>query len=212
MVTAAASEVAVDDLTERLLDAAAEVFAERGIDKAGVVAVARRAGVTTGAIYSRWAGKHDMMIAALNRVMSKQLHQTLLAHPDPSAPNLLAALGEELVTGRDNAADSLLMEALALARRDVEFGDMLGHMLAEQETHLAMIIDEGKSLGTIDESLDTDSVAALCYSISLGFVMFGAIGRPLPTPYGWNRVVQRMITAALPSPDLSDDPKQPGAD
>ena len=37
----------------RLLAAAADVFAERGYDGAGVAEIARRAGPTTGAIYSR---------------------------------------------------------------------------------------------------------------------------------------------------------------
>ena len=41
-----------DELTARLLQAAAEVFAENGYSKAGLALVARRAGVTTGAIYS----------------------------------------------------------------------------------------------------------------------------------------------------------------
>ena len=36
-----------------LIKAAAEVFAERGYAVAGVAEIARRAGVTTGAIYRR---------------------------------------------------------------------------------------------------------------------------------------------------------------
>ena len=40
-----------------LIQAAAEVFAERGYAGAGVAEIARRAGVTTGAIYSRYSGK-----------------------------------------------------------------------------------------------------------------------------------------------------------
>ncbi len=39
-----------DDITDRLLTAAIEVFTERGIEKAGVALIARRAGLTTGAI------------------------------------------------------------------------------------------------------------------------------------------------------------------
>ena len=46
-----------DELNEKLLHAAAEVFAENGYEKAGVAEIARRAGVTTGAIYSRYRGK-----------------------------------------------------------------------------------------------------------------------------------------------------------
>ena len=49
-----------DELTERLLQAAAEVFAENGYEKAGVAEIARRAGVTTGAIYSRYSGKAEL--------------------------------------------------------------------------------------------------------------------------------------------------------
>ena len=50
-----------------LIDAAAEVFAERGYDGAGVAEIARRAGVTTGAIYSRYSGKSELLLEALNR-------------------------------------------------------------------------------------------------------------------------------------------------
>ena len=41
-----------DGLTEKLLDAAAEVFVEQGYDKGVVSDIARRAGATTGAIYA----------------------------------------------------------------------------------------------------------------------------------------------------------------
>ncbi|MEZ5167132.1 MAG: helix-turn-helix domain-containing protein [Acidimicrobiales bacterium] len=36
---------------------AVEEFTEGGFERAGVAAIARRAGVTTGAIYSRWRGR-----------------------------------------------------------------------------------------------------------------------------------------------------------
>ena len=56
-----------------LIDAAAEVFAERGYDGAGVAEIARRAGVTTGAIYSRYSGKSELLLEALNR--SFEMHK-----------------------------------------------------------------------------------------------------------------------------------------
>ena len=40
-----------DDLTHRLLHAAAEVFAEKGYERAGVAEIARRAGVTLSLIH-----------------------------------------------------------------------------------------------------------------------------------------------------------------
>jgi len=200
-----------DEITCRLLDAAVAAFVEHGIDNAGVAAIARAAGVTTGAIYSRWSGKHEMMIAALDRVMSAELGDALLARPDISAPDLLASLGSDLVAARDPAADHLLMEALALARRDTDFGAMLSRIFDQQEARLAEVINEGKSAGTIAADLDTEALVSLCHSISLGFVMFGAIDRPLPMEGEWNLVVQRMVTAALPLMKITTDTPTTGA-
>ena len=50
-----------DATRDRLLDAAAAVFAEKGYDGAGVPEIARRAGLTTGAIYSRFTGKAELL-------------------------------------------------------------------------------------------------------------------------------------------------------
>ena len=54
-----------EDLSERLLHAAAEVFAEMGYERAGVAEIARRAGVPTGAIYSRYTGKAELLLDAV---------------------------------------------------------------------------------------------------------------------------------------------------
>ena len=58
---------ALDPTTARLLVmVAAEVFpAETGYEGAGVAEIARRAGFTTGEIYSRFAGKADLLAEAI---------------------------------------------------------------------------------------------------------------------------------------------------
>ena len=66
-----------DDITDRLLTAAIEVFTERGIEKAGVALIARRAGLTTGAIYNRWEGKQELLLDALDVVLMQQIAQLL---------------------------------------------------------------------------------------------------------------------------------------
>jgi len=188
-----------DPLTDRLLAAAVEVFTDKGFEKAGVAAIARRAGVTTGAIYSRWSGKHEMMLDALDVVMLDQLDQ-LLSAGRADAPDILSALGAELVV-RSDAADALVAEAMVIARRDPEFNEMLSRRLAEQEQKLAEVIDGGKAAGLIDPSLSTDAIVTLCHAIGIGFAMFGSIARPLPAADGWNAVIRRLIVAARPAAD-----------
>jgi AcrR family transcriptional regulator len=185
-----------DSLTERLLAAAVDVFTAKGFEKAGVAAIARQAGVTTGAIYSRWTGKHEMMLDALDLVMLDQLER-LMSSTTTSVPDILSALGADLMV-RSSAADALIAEAMVIARRDPEFHTMLSRRMSEQAQRLAGVIDDGKTAGLIDPALSTDAIVTLCHSISIGFAMFGSIDRPLPAADGWNAVIERLIAAALP--------------
>lgn len=185
-----------DPLTDRLLAAAVDVFTEKGFDKAGVAAIARAAGVTTGAIYARWTGKHEMMLDALDLVMMDQLEQ-LLSSDSADVADTLGALGAELVV-RSPSADALIAEAMVIARRDPDFHAMLTRRMGEQESRLAQLIDNGKHVGIIDPALSTEAIVALCHAISLGFAMFGSIDRQLPAADGWNAVIQRLVTAARP--------------
>ena len=50
---------------QRLLDAAAELFAERGVDGSSVDAIAERAERTSGAIYDHFGGKEGLLFALL---------------------------------------------------------------------------------------------------------------------------------------------------
>jgi AcrR family transcriptional regulator len=52
---------------ERLLDAAEELFSERGIAATGVDAVLRRAGVAPATLYAHFAGKDHLVAAYLRR-------------------------------------------------------------------------------------------------------------------------------------------------
>lgn len=192
-----------DPLTDRLLAAAVDAFTERGFDKAGVAAIARSAGVTTGAIYARWSGKHEMMLDALDVVMMHRLEQ-LLAPDSSDVADILASLGSELVV-RSPSADALIAEAMVIARRDREFHSMLTRRIGEQEARLAGLIDDGKAAGLVDPALSTEAIVALCHAISLGFAMFGSIDRELPNADGWNAVIERLIAAARPPTDESPD-------
>jgi AcrR family transcriptional regulator len=50
---------------QRLLDAAAELFAERGIEASSVDAIAERAARTSGAVYDHFDGKSGLLFALL---------------------------------------------------------------------------------------------------------------------------------------------------
>jgi AcrR family transcriptional regulator len=59
----------------RLIDAAAEVFAERGFHGASVEEIAERAGYTRGAFYSNFTGKDDVFLAVYDKRMEIQIQE-----------------------------------------------------------------------------------------------------------------------------------------
>jgi AcrR family transcriptional regulator len=62
-----------DATRQRLLDAAAEVFAEVGLDAASVEAVCERAGFTRGAFYSNFESKDELFLELARRVTGERL-------------------------------------------------------------------------------------------------------------------------------------------
>ena len=68
------SRVEQQEMTrERLLDAAADVFARRGYHGAKVAEIAREAGYTTGAVYSNFDGKQGLFLALTDRQMERRM-------------------------------------------------------------------------------------------------------------------------------------------
>jgi AcrR family transcriptional regulator len=70
-----------DDTKERLFEAAAEVFEERGIGAASIETIAAAAGFTRGAFYSNFNSKDDLIVAMLEDHVERSIayHRELLA-------------------------------------------------------------------------------------------------------------------------------------
>ena len=100
---------------KKLTDAAAEVFAERGYDGAGVAEISRRAGVTTGAIYSRYRGKSELLFDALDTAVEEHLDSILTSSEYTSPAEVLSSLGA-LVLDKHGDQDALLLVAVVACR------------------------------------------------------------------------------------------------
>jgi AcrR family transcriptional regulator len=73
-----------------LLDAASSLFAEHGYADVGVGAIARRAGVTSGAIYHHFASKTGLFSAVYEELVANTGARIAAARRGSPAPSLLA--------------------------------------------------------------------------------------------------------------------------
>lgn len=205
------SENADDPTRDRLLAAAAEVFAEKGYDRAGVQEIARRAGFTTGAIYGRFRGKADLLLAAIASQSHDELGELFADYETRGkALDILHTVGSHLVTDEFDSGQALLLEAFVAARREPELAAMLREVINEQGDELTMLIAEAKRTGALDPELDSISVVRFCHAVGLGFLLFGALGLDRPEPAPWDALIARLIGAVRnPALDASDTPSAP---
>jgi AcrR family transcriptional regulator len=141
------SEPTVDLTRERLINAAADVFAEKGYDRAGVQEISRRAGLTTGAIYGRFTGKAELLQAAIESRTDDDLDALFSSHAfDGHATDILKVVGAHLVSPspdreHDGAEGALLLEAFVAARRDDEVRDSILKVLEQRAGVLAELVE-----------------------------------------------------------------------
>ena len=188
------------DTTERLLEAAVAAFAEHGFEATRVAQIARHAGLTTGAIYSRWPGKRDLIVAAVRYLAPKCMNLPPVNDEVP-AREALAAVGADLISTDDVVARDVMLEACVSARRDDSFQAAVAHSMKEEATKLGAIVSRGKVEGSIDPDLSTNAIVALYQAISLGMhlvVSSQPEERHVPGEE-WDALISRLLEAAGPS-------------
>ena len=199
-----ASVVSSDDTRARLVEAAAEVFAEKGYDRAGVQEIARRAGLTTGAIYGRFRGKAELLQEAIEAKTTDELDDLFASHAfDGRATDILKIVGAHLVTPTADDGDegALLLEAFVASRRDPEVRASLQKVLDERSAKLAELVEAAKADGSVESSFDTESIVTFCHAVGLGFLLFDVLASPLPQPLPWEQLITRLVSSLAPGND-----------
>ena len=191
----------IADTTTRLVTAAAQVFAEKGYDGAGVQEIARRAGLTTGAIYSRFSGKAELLAEAIRTFTRDEFDQLFAEHAfEGRATDILATAGSHLVTRQPTPGQAILLEAFVAARRDPEVAVLLREHLDDRADRLRSLVDESKASGLVDPDVDTAAVVHFAHAVGLGFLLFEAVGAEHPSPEHWDAVIDRVIASVSGAP------------
>ncbi|WP_195909477.1 TetR/AcrR family transcriptional regulator [Rhizobium tubonense] len=114
------SKETVEQNRERVIDTAARLFRERGIDGIGLVDLMKAAGLTPGGFYRQFKSKDDLVVQAVKRAyddMSADLGRRIAASDDP-----LQTLVQHYVSDyhRDDPGHGCSLAALAAdaARHD----------------------------------------------------------------------------------------------
>jgi AcrR family transcriptional regulator len=159
--------VTAAETRERLLRAAADVFAERGYDGTRVADIAAAAGVSNGALYAHFASKADLLADALRTHGRNLLAEMLAADPGRPVVELLLLIGRQLARRRD-IRGYLIVEALVAARRDEDVARPMREYVTERTGWIAGLMRLAQAGGELDPALSPDALAHFCLLLAMG--------------------------------------------
>lgn len=183
----------------RLIDAAAEVFCERGYDGTTVAEVARRAGLTTGAIYANFRDKAELLLQTIERGSGDVVTDMEAARDaGVSAADRLLLMAQRMVSEPDTTERLLFVEMFSAARRHPDVGRRVAESLAAMEWELAKLMDRARIDGDLDAGWDSGVLARFCLALGVGFTHLAVAGLPDPDPSEWVSLAARIISAVRP--------------
>ena len=194
-VTAGATTTTEPVTRDRLLQAAAEVFAERGYEGAALADIARRAGFTTGAVYSRFRNKAELLLEVVRGALEAQQHAAVAATTGAVPFGELVA---EFVSPDREALRALVVEAHVAARRDPAVGEVLRSFQAARLDTLAALVHDAQQAGEVEAALDPRTAATLFMAIPLGLLLLDAAGVDLPESTEWSQLATYTAAALAP--------------
>jgi AcrR family transcriptional regulator len=179
---------------ERLIEAAGDVIAEAGYDRAGVQEIARRAGLTNGAIYANFRDKSELLAEAVEVGLVRLFGRMDDARDAGASPaEVIEMIGRTLALNTPARNRTLISEALAAARRDPDVGERVRQLLRTLETHVACVVEEARGDGDIGEDVDPATVARFGVALAIGYHVTYAAGLPEPDHAAWTRLMTRVV-------------------
>lgn len=186
---------------DRLLDAAAEVFCERGYDGTTVAEVARRAGLTTGAIYGNFRDKAELLLQTIERNSARAV-----ADLEAARRAGLGAAGRLLLMARLMVGDPqpeqrrLLVEMFGAGRRDPDVQSRVTATLAAMQHELGRLMDRARTEGDVATEWDPQVLAHFCMTVGVGQLHLKTAGLDAPDPAAWNALVRHLVEALSTPP------------
>ncbi len=189
--------VTAAETRERLLRAAADVFADQGFDGTRVAGIAAAAGVSNGALYAHFASKADLLVDALRTHGRGLLADVFAAEPDAPITDLLVLIGRRLARRRD-ARGYLTVEALVAARRDEDVARPMRDYVGERADWLAGLMRAAQAGGELDPALSPDALAHFCLLLAMGSALITPDLHAVSEDE-WAALLTRVVAALAPA-------------
>ena len=179
-----------DPLRAQLLDAAAQVFASNGYYGTKIMDIVKAAGLSSGAVYGRFASKDELLMEAILRQVEKNAVAERF-HGKSVAQALVEASRAE---GALDDAEAMQLEAYIAARRQPNIAAAITENRARwRTTIIEPLIQRAIEEGSAKEGADFDSIIFFLESLQLGLLVQRGAGQAAPDAAAWQRFLDGLM-------------------
>jgi AcrR family transcriptional regulator len=147
-----------EGVRSRILDAAAELFQDRGYSASGMQTIFEKAEVTSGGFYHHFESKKDLGLAVIRERVAEAVQQTWIA-PVVSAPSIISGLksvfgsiASDLDANQAVRGCPLNNLTLEMAYADADFQEPLEEIFANWQRELERLIKRDQKAGMLSRT------------------------------------------------------------
>jgi AcrR family transcriptional regulator len=183
-------------LRDEIIDAAFEVFSERGYHDAGVADIAARVGIGHSTFYRHFDGKRDILDQVISGLIER-LHGALAAENAPDAATSLCEYRSQVQRIAeildDICSDARVVRMLLIqaAGVDIELEKKVYGLFDLAATLTAGYLENGRERGYLRDDLDCAATAHAVVAMIVGSALLTL--NPVPDTLGHDRTIKAAI-------------------
>ena len=192
-----------DELRQRIVDVAAELFTENGYGGTKLQMVAGRAGVTARTV-TRLTGDRTRLFGQVvaDKLTSEAADRLAAAAVAPEAEPPLAVLLEaagEIFAAPQRSWNVLELEALIRAHRDEDIRGLESARVHKRWANMTTVTEQARRAGGIDDDIDDGAFVHFALALSVGLAMVHPVVDRQPSQASWNALMARIGAAFAPA-------------
>jgi AcrR family transcriptional regulator/GNAT superfamily N-acetyltransferase len=191
------------DVRQRIVDVAAELFAEKGYGGTRLPMVAERAGVTPRTVKQLTGNRAELFALVLaTRPPSDAAARVAAAAADPDlAPpvSVLIEVAGDTFAMPERSWNAIELEALTRSHTSDEVRSLETERITTRKANLTTLTEQTRRAGGIDDRIADDAFVHFALALSAGLAVIDAVSESRPTQANWNALVARIGAAFAPA-------------
>ena len=184
-----------DPLRAQLLDAAARVFASKGYFGTKIMDIVKAAGLSSGAVYGRFASKDELLMEAILR----QVEKNAIARRFEGTTVAQALIEASRAEGPLDDVEAMQLEAFIAARASRNIAAAIAENRKRfRTTIIEPLVQRAIAEGSASPDADFDSIVYFIETLQLGLLVQRGAGQPATDNEAWQRFLGRLLRADAP--------------